>query len=235
MNRRKKITSPESITNSQPIAGQGSISATEPVVNVDPKVVTIKDLIKDMCIPTLRKLGDCLNSLTERFRYDYSDNTKESLSSSENLDNFSEIKLQVSYIRSVVNQDLMDLLDQNIAHYEALVKKESQSTDFMGNYISKEVLRRNIKLNKMTINGGSGEFGLLLGNVVEHLVNKKGNRLIEVSDKKLAYMVFISCLLIGGEIINPATLAVFIGKGRKGKSIIDPDLLAAFIEEMKTK
>ena len=78
------------------------------------------------------------------------------------------------------------------------------------------------------VNGGSKVFAIFMGNIAHNLKNKDGNRLIEVDNKTLAKMLSSNCELIGDKPLNSASLAIYIGQGRKMKSIIDLDVLKEF-------
>lgn len=72
------------------------------------------------------------------------------------------------------------------------------------------------------------DFGMLIGNIVENLKNKKGDHIITVHASDLANMLSLCCELHRGKQLNPNTLAIAIGNGEKEESIIDKKAMAAF-------
>jgi hypothetical protein len=149
-------------------------------------------------------------------------------SSFEDIENNSILINQIGFFMTFFNSELICLLkeDNNRLNKKLEIKNKAKSK-------APKIEEKcdDLKPEKMAmVNSGVIVFAKIIGNIVENLKNKKGNRLIEVDNTTLAKMLASNFKLIDGDPLNSKSLAIYIGQGRKMESIINLDVLSEFFK-----
>ena len=146
-----------------------------------------------------------------------------------NFSSFDDIELNskmidaIEFFMTFFNTKLIDLLKNDNNRLKQQLENLNQTKGKRRKSI--EQIQDQTPEIKATINGGVMEFAKIFGNIFEHLINKEGNRLIEVDNESLAKILASNFKLIDGSILNIKSLAIYIGQGRKMESIINLSVL----------
>ena len=174
----------------------------------------------------LSKLFGGLTTVIQGFVH--TNGEKMNFSSFDDIEQNSKLIDSIEFFMTFFNPKLIDFLNNDNDRLKQKLEILNQAKSKTPKRVEQIPDQRPEKM--ATVNSGVMVFGMIIGNIVENLENKEGNRLIEVDNKTLAKVLASNFKLIDGKPINSDSLKIYIGLGRKMESIINLDVLKEFFK-----
>jgi len=170
------------------------------------------------CVPSLQKFCYCILKVPYEIHNAVNDNTFGSPKAK--LDHFKTLKRESEFILTIFNQTIVDYLSGYIGYLKDVIEEESQAKDKQCKLNIPKVVLSPESYNKGIINGTALEFGMSIGNVMAHLENDRGERLIQMDAVDLAKVLPACFEFGGGKALNEKTLAINLGIGKNEESLL---------------
>jgi len=200
-----------------------------PVPSVDQELKVTGCEQNSTCVPTLDQVGKCLTLLM--YEFIVSLNEKSPLSLKDETALLSEKRLNIKFFFNNFNFGVLNLLDNKIEYNQARIEMKDQCKSNKKKTDSGEPFQQINGQNKAVIDCGSLKFAMLIGSIIAHLRNLKGDHIITIEATDLAKILKECCVTKVGDEFNNDTLANWIGKGLKEPSIIDKEKVDLILKQ----
>ena len=170
------------------------------------------------CVPSLLKFCNCVLNVPDEISIAINGNTFSSTKSQ--LTYIKKMKRALEFTMTIINQATLDYLTINIGYIKDVIEEELQAEKNLCKLNIQKVFLSPEEYKKGIINGTALEFGMSIGNVMAHLENDRGERLIQMDAVNLAKVLPACFEFIGGGALNEGTLITNLGKGKNEESLL---------------